>query len=127
MIAVGGGGIPVIADFAGKLRGVSAVVCQELAASVLASQLDADRLVLLAAEPPSRAYTSSYELRTLTVAEARGRKPGVGPMWARLESACRFVESTGNPASIGPIHDDRAVLDGDAGTMVVPERSRDCR
>ena len=47
VVCGGGGGIPVVADFEGALRGVAAVVPSELTSAVLARDLGADRLVLL--------------------------------------------------------------------------------
>jgi carbamate kinase len=39
-------------------------------------------------------------------------------MGPKIEASCRFVESTGKPAAIGQLADARALLDGQAGTLV---------
>ncbi len=45
-IAVGGGGIPVARDDQGDLRGIPAVIDKDLASALLASQVDADLLLI---------------------------------------------------------------------------------
>ena len=47
VIAAGGGGIPVVVDAVGGLRGVEAVVDKDLASALLAQRLGADALLLL--------------------------------------------------------------------------------
>src|SRR5205085_6603783 len=46
VVACGGGGIPVIEDEKGELRGVEAVIDKDLASSLLARSMEADILVL---------------------------------------------------------------------------------
>ena len=41
-------------------------------------------------------------------------------MAPKVEAACRFVERTGGRATIGALADLSAVVDGAAGTQVVP-------
>jgi carbamate kinase len=47
VVCVGGGGIPVVVDRDGRLRGVEAVIDKDHAAALLARGLDADALLLL--------------------------------------------------------------------------------
>ena len=47
VVCVGGGGIPVVVDREGRLRGVEAVIDKDRAAALLAHGLDADALLLL--------------------------------------------------------------------------------
>src|SRR4029079_8930592 len=47
VVCAGGGGVPVVRDESGQLRGVEAVVDKDLATSRLAEALDADALLLL--------------------------------------------------------------------------------
>jgi carbamate kinase len=47
VVCAGGGGIPVVADASGALRGVEAVVDKDLTAALLARAVDADALLLL--------------------------------------------------------------------------------
>ena len=46
VVACGGGGIPVIEDEGGELRGVEAVIDKDLASSLLARSMEADILML---------------------------------------------------------------------------------
>jgi carbamate kinase len=121
VVCSGGGGIPVVADRNGDLRGVAAVVSQELAASVLARQIAADQLVLLDAGDYGAAPAHGDEFARVRVCTAREQEGALDrPGRDRLEAACRFVEATGHPAMVGPLQRARAVLDGDIGTTVVP-------
>ncbi len=123
VVCVGGGGIPVVADGHG-LRGVEAVIDKDLSAALLARQIDADFLLLLtdvsavergwgtpAARPLRRA--SPELLRRLDLA--------AGSMGPKVEAACRFVEATGRPAAIGALEEAAAILEGEAGTVVVAD------
>lgn len=115
VVCGGGGGVPVAYDYRGDLRGLSAVVDQDLAAGVLATQLVADRLVIL---DDSR----KLDQAVTAVSDVRGAYGAADPIPRSVEAACRFVERTGRSAALGPISDARAVLDGNAGLTVVGGR-----
>lgn len=126
-IAVGGGGIPVSQDESGDLRGVHAVIDKDLASSLLASDLEADALLILTdVERVATAYGTADERRLaeLTVARARalmaaGEFPP-GTMGPKIEALCRFVEGGGRFAALGAIDKSREVLGGESGTRVTP-------
>jgi carbamate kinase len=118
---VGGGGIPVVPDGIGGLRGVEAVIDKDLAASLLATQLGADALLLLTdvdavymgwGTPSQRPIreTRAALLRPLDLPAA-----SIGP---KVEAACRFVEAGGPFAAIGALGDAAAILRGEAGTII---------
>jgi len=126
-ITAGGGGIPVVRDPDGSLRGVSAVIDKDLSSAMLATSIDADVLVLLTGvdqvaldfgKPSQRSVTR------LTVEEARAHQAAgqfpPGSMGPKIEAALRFLK-TGGPeviiTSIDCLHD---ALDGMAGTRIVP-------
>jgi carbamate kinase len=121
VICAGGGGIPVMCRDDGSLIGVEAVIDKDLASSLLARELAADAFLMLTdvdavwkgwGEPGARAIRriSPQALRELSFA------PGtVGP---KVEAAAAFVERTGGIAGIGRLRDARAILDGDAGTLI---------
>ena len=44
-----------------------------------------------------------------------------GSMGPKVEAACEFVEQTGGVAGIGRLADARAILAGEAGTLVTPD------
>ena len=123
VVCTGGGGIPVVEDEAGMLRGVEAVIDKDLAAELLARSVDADVLLLLTdvdavyhdwngerATPIGR--TTSSELRALAFA--------AGSMGPKVAAACRFVEATGGTAAIGSLDDAVPIVAGEAGTIVAP-------
>lgn len=121
VVCAGGGGIPVVRD-EGRLRGVEAVIDKDLTAALLAERIGADRLVIATdvagvvrhwgrpdAEPIGD--TSPEELRALSFA--------AGSMGPKVEAACRFVERTGFPASIGALDDLANVAAARAGTQIL--------
>jgi len=127
VIAAGGGGIPVVADEKGILRGVAAVIDKDLASAVLAEEIGADMLVISTAvekvclnfdTPGQRA------LDAMTVAEARRYmteghfKPG--SMLPKIEACIQFVTHSGREALITCPDALPAALDGHTGTRLVP-------
>jgi len=127
VVAAGGGGIPVVAGEPGQLRGVPAVIDKDLASAVLAHEIGADLLAISTAvekvcldfgKPTQRA------LDRLTVDEARrhlaeGQFPA-GSMLPKIEACLRFLESGGREAVITCPEALAAVVDGRAGTRIVP-------
>jgi carbamate kinase len=126
VVCAGGGGIPVLAGPAGTLHGVEAVIDKDLAAALLATSLDAERLLLLTdVDAVYRAYgTDEAEpIRETTPAELRRESLPAGSMGPKAEAACRFVEQTGGRAAIGALEDAAALAAGEAGTQVLGVRS----
>ena len=64
VICVGGGGIPVIRDENGDLKGVNAVIDKDRGTSLLANGLKADLFVISTAFPRSRSTSTSPISRT---------------------------------------------------------------
>jgi len=123
VICAGGGGVPVIRDATGILRGVEAVVDKDLTASLLAREIDADALLLLtdvAAVQDGYGTPGAKPIHQATPAELRGRSFPAGSMGPKIEAVCRFVERTGKMAAIGQLADAQALLDRKAGTIVAP-------
>jgi carbamate kinase len=124
--AVGGGGIPVVRDGEGLLRGVEAVIDKDYASSLLATDLDADQFVISTSvervfldfrKPGERA------IDRMTLAEARRHLAdgqfGEGSMAPKIAAAIRYLERGGKRAVItSPEQLERAV-DGLAGTSIV--------
>ena len=121
VIAAGGGGIPVVVDAAGGLRGVEAVVDKDLASALLAQRLGAEALLLLtdvpAVERDWRTPNAS-PIRHATPSELRQLQFAPGSMGPKVEAACRFVEAGGTLAGIGALGDAAEILAGRAGTVV---------
>lgn len=123
--AVGGGGIPVVRDAAGDLRGIEAVIDKDLASSLLAAELGADQLVISTSVPRvclDFGKPTQRELATLTLGEARHHLAagqfGRGSMAPKIEAACRFVER-GGPCAVVTCPDEiELAVDGRAGTRI---------
>jgi carbamate kinase len=102
-------------------HGVEAVVDKDLTASLLARQLDADALLLLtdvAAVQDGYGTAQARPIRRATPGELRARSFPAGSMGPKIDAVCRFVEATGKLAAIGQLGDARALLTGEAGTLI---------
>ena len=125
-IALGGGGIPVVRDEDGHLRGVAAVIDKDLTASLIASQINADYLVFLTGvEKVASNFGKSNQkdFDSITVDEAKkymqdGYFPP-GSMGPKVEAALSFVENGGRKSIITKIDKLREALLGRAGTSVI--------
>jgi carbamate kinase len=125
VVCAGGGGIPVVRDSSGQLRGVEAVIDKDLSAALLAEQLGADALVMLtdvSAVEVGFGTPAARPLHEVSVAELRAMDFAAGSMGPKVEAACRFAEATGNPSMIGSLEDVAALLDGTSGTIVRARR-----
>jgi carbamate kinase len=121
VICAGGGGVPVTEDAAGRLTGVEAVIDKDLAAALLARDLEADALLLLTdVDGISLGYgtSSARPLRTATPAELRALDLPAGSMGPKAEAAARFVDDGGRLAAICSLDRASAALAGEAGTLV---------
>lgn len=121
VVCAGGGGIPVVVTAAGQIRGMEAVIDKDLAAALLARELNADALLLLTdveAVFDGWGTPAARPIRVATPRELRQRRFAPGSMAPKVEAACRFVEAGGQFAAIGRLEDARAVLAGTAGTRV---------
>ncbi|MGA9451780.1 MAG: carbamate kinase, partial [Verrucomicrobiia bacterium] len=107
VIAAGGGGIPVVADEKGILRGIAAVIDKDLASAVLAEEIGADMLVIsTAVEKVCLNFDTPGQqaLDSMTVAEAKRYmaeghfKPG--SMLPKIEACIQFVTNSGHEALI---------------------------
>ncbi|MDZ5622256.1 carbamate kinase [Nocardioides bizhenqiangii] len=130
VVCAGGGGVPVVRDEHGDLRGVEAVVDKDLTSAVLAEALDADVLLVLTDVPAVFTGFGTPEqapIRRETPAGLREVDFAGGSMGPKVDAVCRFVELTGGMAAIGALEDAVAILAGRAGTVVTPTGSYDGR
>jgi len=126
VICAGGGGIPTrfecVADKT-CLHGVEAVIDKDLASELLARDVGADLFVM--ATDVDGVYVDwgtpqARRLDKVTPEELRALGLPTGSMGPKVEAAARFVERTGNRAAIGALRDIAGIVDGTAGTSVVP-------
>jgi carbamate kinase len=126
VVCAGGGGVPVVREPDGSLRGIEAVIDKDLTAAVLARQLAVDVLVIATdvdaavigyGTPDAEAIgtISAADLRTLAAAGHFAS----GSMGPKVDAACRFAESGGR-AAITSLHRIADALAGTAGTIVTP-------
>jgi carbamate kinase len=123
VVCAGGGGVPVVRNERGKLRGLEAVIDKDLTAAVLAEALEADVLMVLTDVPNVvRDYgTAQAEPISRTTPGALRRENfSAGSMGPKVDAVCRFVELTGDMAAIGRLQDAEAIMAGDAGTIITP-------
>ena len=127
VIAVGGGGLPVVADDSGALRGVPAVIDKDRASALLASNLDADLLLISTAVDqvalnfgtPEQKWISEMTLDQAKGYLAEGGHFLPGSMEPKIEAVVTFLEAGGTEAIItSPRNIDKA-LTGIAGTRIV--------
>ena len=121
VICAGGGGIPTMYGKDGRLRGVEAVIDKDLAAALLAEQLEADLLVI--ATDVDGVYTGwgtagQARLGAVTVDEIVGLELPPGSMGPKVAAACQFASVTENEAVIGSLADIDTIVTGSAGTRV---------
>ncbi len=121
VVCAGGGGIPVVVTPAGSIRGVEAVIDKDLATALLATELQADGLLLLTdvdAVYHNWNTPKAQPIEAITPQQLRNYSFASGSMQPKVEAACRFVEATGNMAGIGKLEDAAEILSGDLGTIV---------
>ena len=123
LICAGGGGVPLVRRPDGELVSIDGVVDKDLTSALLAENVNANVLLLLTnVSAVMRDWNTpqAQEIRRATVAELRAMNLPEGSMGPKAEAACRFVERTGGRAVIGALSDAVAMLEGEAGTVVIP-------
>jgi len=127
VIGVGGGGIPVVRETDGSLRGVEAVIDKDYASSLLASGIGADLfLISTAVEKVALNYGKPNQvwLDRMTLAEAKrylseGHFPP-GSMGPKIEAIIQFLEKGGKEALITSPESIERALAGETGTRIAP-------
>jgi carbamate kinase len=126
VIALGGGGIPMIKDAEGKYVGIEGVIDKDLSSAVLATDIKADLLIILTGvEKIFLNYGKENEqpLDTLTHTEAKrylkeGHFPP-GSMGPKVTAALRYLEEGGRRTIITDIANLEKALAGKGGTHIV--------
>jgi len=129
VVGVGGGGIPVIEDEHGMLKGVFAVIDKDRASALLAANLHADLLLIsTAVEKVAINFNKPDQiwLDRMTLSEAKQYMAEghflAGSMGPKIEAIIAFLEA--NPSGQGLITDPPHMvdaLDGKTGTWLVQD------
>jgi carbamate kinase len=126
VIAVGGGGIPVVRE-GNSLTGVEAVIDKDRAASVLAENIGADRLIILTNVDYIYAdfgKETERPIENISAPELRERYGNyefpAGSMGPKVRSALDFVESGGELAVIANVSDLLKACRSERGTRIHP-------
>jgi carbamate kinase len=130
VIANGGGGIPVVREADGSLRGVEAVIDKDLGAALLGKMVGADVLVIatdvahavLRYGTPEAEDIGRVEVSQMEAYAAEGHFAS-GSMGPKVQAACRFVRATGRPAAITDLDSIVDAVEGRTGTVVLPDPS----
>jgi carbamate kinase len=100
-IACGGGGVPVVIDAKGHLRGVPAVIDKDLTSAMLAAHLHADALVMLTGveqvaldfNQPTQRWLDHMSLTEAKQHAAAGQFPA-GSMGPKIAAAISYLEES---------------------------------
>ncbi len=127
VVAVGGGGVPVIETEKGELLGVEAVIDKDFGSSLLATMIQADLfLISTAVEQVAINFRKPNQqcLDHITVAQAKQYIAeghfAKGSMLPKIEAIIRFLESGGKQAIITNPENIGRALKGETGTWIVP-------
>lgn len=129
VVAVGGGGVPVVRDHAGKLSGIEGVIDKDLASSLLATELEADLLLIsTAVEKVALNFKrpDQRDLERITLSEAKQfyneghfAKGSMGP---KIQAVINYLEHGGRAALITMPETIGKALAGQTGTWIVPDK-----
>jgi carbamate kinase len=127
VIAVGGGGLPVVADADHRLHGVAAVIDKDRASALLAIEIRADLLLISTSTErvaldfgtPQQRWIDHMTLAEAKARLAEGTHFAAGSMAPKIESVITFLEAGGSEAVItDPANIGRAMR-GETGTRIV--------
>ncbi len=127
VIAVGGGGIPVVRQKGGLYKGCAAVIDKDAASALLAARLRADTLLISTGVDKvaiNFGTPDQRELDRITAAEARrylkqGHFPP-GSMGPKIEAALYFLKRGGRRVIITQPHLMERAMRGETGTWITP-------
>jgi carbamate kinase len=129
VVTIGGGGIPVVADPDGDLRGVAAVIDKDLASALLANQLGADLLIIsTAVEKVALNFGTPQETQVdhMTLAEAKaylaeGVHFAKGSMAPKIQAVVNYLSNGGTSAIVTDPENVARALHGETGTLFTLE------
>jgi carbamate kinase len=128
VVAAGGGGIPVVRERDGRLRGVEAVIDKDLTAALLGTTLGVDVLVIATDVDHASAGFGTDRQRDLgrvSLGELRSLADAgefaSGSMGPKVEAVSRFVAAGGRRGVITSLAHITEAVDGGFGTVVEPD------
>jgi carbamate kinase len=128
VVAAGGGGIPVVREPDGRLRGVEAVIDKDLTAALLGAALECHVLVIATDVDHASVGFGTPDQRDLgrvTLTELRGLAEAgefeSGSMGPKVEAVSRFVAAGGRRGVITSLTQITDAVDGGFGTVVEPD------
>jgi carbamate kinase len=126
VVAVGGGGIPVIEDENGNMQGVEAVIDKDFASSLLASELHADLFLISTAvekvalnfNRPDQQWLDQVTLKDARryMEEGHFAKGSMGP---KVAAILEFLEAGGKQAIVTNPENIERALAGETGTRFI--------
>jgi carbamate kinase len=125
VIAVGGGGVPVMRSSDGTLAGVDAVIDKDRASALLANLIGADELLILTGvdriavnyKKPDQRYFDALSVADCERFLAEGQFPK-GSMGPKIEAACDFIKRGGRKVIVTNLENAATAIDGKAGTII---------
>lgn len=128
-ITVGGGGIPVVDDGTGNLKGVAAVIDKDYASSLLATRIQADLfLISTTVEKVALNFGTPEErwVDHMTLSEAKkylaeGTHFKKGSMAPKMQAIIWFLEKGGQEAIITDPENIERAMRGETGTHITPD------
>jgi carbamate kinase len=128
VIAVGGGGIPVIEKENGDLKGVEAVIDKDFASGLLANSIGADLLLISTAiEKIALNFGKPDQvwLDRITVSQAEQYIHeghfAAGSMLPKVQAIVKFLKEGGREALVTDPANIQSALRGETGTWIVPD------
>ena len=126
VVSTGGGGIPVLQDEAGQLKGVAAVIDKDFGAAKLADLLDADTLLILTSVDAAKinfGKPDEQSLEEVSMAELQKHiddgQFAAGSMLPKTQAALSFLAGgNGRTAIITSLEKTAEAITGTAGTRI---------
>lgn len=123
VICAGGGGVPVVQSPDGTITGVEAVIDKDAASALLAVELGADILMMLTDVSAVMTDFGTPKERALKCATPKGLSQltfARGSMGPKIAAAVTMARA-GKIAAIGALADASRLLEGTAGTTILPD------
>ncbi|MGB0639376.1 MAG: carbamate kinase [Myxococcota bacterium] len=126
VVCCGGGGIPVVRDQDGSIRGMEAVIDKDRVSALLAVRMGVKRLFLTTGTDAiyrNFARDNEEKLSCMSIDEVREMADGgqfpPGSMGPKVEAAVRFIVHGGEEAVVCQPTDLVAAFSGNAGTRII--------